>query len=421
MTNSNERRDQPTAPSGEVPGAGEADLHALFDEVDTKRLRSSRSIKWTKHPSDVIPAFIADMDFAPPPAISAALTAWLTDGFLGYPGWEYHGRVQAVASSYLHRRYGMVDDPGRLLLQTDVVQGMHAAMEVWSEPGDAILVLTPIYPPFLGVIREQGRRLLEYRMTSQDGRYGFDVDALRALVAEHRPSMLLLCNPHNPTGRVFTVDELTALAALAIEFEMTVVSDEIHSELVFAAHEHMPFETLSDEVRARTVTITSASKACNLAGLRTAVLIFGTKALRQQFDAHFSSHLLGVVSVPGMVAMETAWSDPSVARWQAACVGALEERAQQFRAGICAGAPELGLVPLEGTYLAWVDFSAVKRSYAAGESVATHLLTEARLALSEGPTFGSGLEKFARVNLATSPAIVDEIVTRIVGWVDRQR
>ena len=421
MTNSNERRDEPRAPGREVAGSGEADLSVLFDEVDSERLRASRSIKWTKHPSDVLPAFIADMDFAPPAAISAALAAWLTDGFLGYPGWEYHGRVQAVASSYLHRRYGMVDDPGRLLLQTDVVQGMHAAMEVWSEPGDAILVLTPIYPPFLGVIGEQGRRLLEYRMTSDDGLYGFDVDALRSLVAEHRPSMLLLCNPHNPTGRVFTVDELTALAALAIDFEMIVVSDEIHSELVFAAHEHMPFETLSDEVRARTVTITSASKACNLAGLRTAVLIFGTMALRQQFDARFSSHLLGVVSVPGMVAMETAWSDPSVARWQAACVGALEKRTNQFRAGISAGAPELRLVSQEGTYLAWVDFSAVKRSYAAGESVATPLLAEARLALSEGPTFGTGLETFARVNLATSPAIVDEIVRRIVGWVDRQR
>lgn len=417
MTNSSTGSNGSTAPGV----ADETDLSALFAEVDIDRLRASRSIKWTKHPPDVIPAFIADMDFAPPPAISAALAEWLTDGFLGYPGWEYHRRVQVVASSYLHRRHAMVDDPSRLLLQTDVVQGMHAAMQVWSEPGDSILVLTPIYPPFLGVIGEQGRRLLEYRMTGQDGRYGFDVDALRSLVAEHRPPMLLLCNPHNPVGRVFTVDELTALAALAVEFDMVVVADEIHSELVLPGHRHVAFETLSEEARARTVTITSASKACNLAGLRTAMLVFGSMALRQKFDARFSSHLLGVVSVPGMVAMETAWSDPSVEDWQAACVRALAERANQFRAGISAGAPELQLVPLEGTYLAWVDFSAVVRSYGAGESVATHLLTEARVALSEGPSFGAGLEKFGRVNLATSPALVDEIVARIVGWVDRQR
>ncbi len=392
-----------------------------FGSVDVARLRRARSSKWSYFDADVLPAWVADMDFEPPPAVLAGLQSWLDDGFLGYPGWRYHEHVRGVASRHLARRFGMLDDPERYLLLTDVVQGMHAALHVWSKPGDNVLVLTPIYPPFLSVIREQGRRLLEHRMEIVDGEYRFDADALRALVSVHRPPLLLLCNPHNPVGRVFTESELRSLAELSIEFDMVVVADEIHAELVFDGHRHIAFETLSEEVRERTVTITSASKSCSLAGLRAATVVFGSMALKETFDGVFSSHVLGVAPYPGLRAMEIAWTDPSVAEWLGACVVALADRRAQFATGLAARAPDVVHLPAQGTYLAWVDLSSPGLVYPAGDSAADRLREEARVAFSAGPTFGDGLEHFVRVNLATSPAIVDEILDRLCGWIDRQR
>ena len=392
-----------------------------FAAVDVARLRRARSTKWSNFDADVLPAWVADMDFDPPAAIRSGLQRWLDDGFLGYPGWRYHVHMRGVASRHLADRFGMLDDAERYTLQTDVVQGMHAAMRVWSEPGDNILVLTPIYPPFFSVIREQGRRLLEHRLEIVDGEYRFDLDALRALVSTHRPSMLLLCNPHNPVGRVFTESELRSLAELSIEFDIIVVTDEIHAELVFDGRRHVAFETLSEAIRERTITITSASKSCNLAGLRAATMAFGTMALKEAFDAVFSSHILGVVSYPGLLAMEIAWTDPSVAEWLSACVGALADRRGQFATGLAGRAPDIVHLPAQGTYLAWVDLSSLSLSFSAGESAADRLREEARVAFSPGPTFGDGLEHFIRVNLATSPEVVDEILDRLCGWINRQR
>ena len=398
-----------------------AELTALFSSVDVDRLRRGRSTKWSTFAADVLPAWVADMDFDPPPAVLSGLQGWLDDRFLGYPGWPYHKHLHEVASRHLSARFGMVDDPARFLLQTDVVQGMHAALQVWSKPGEQIFVLTPIYPPFLSVLREQGRRLLEYRMEIVDGEYCFDRDALRALIAANLPPMLLLCNPHNPVGRVFTESELRCLAELALEFDMVVVSDEIHAELIFDGRRHVAFETLSDEVRAHTVTITSASKSCNLAGLRTAMLVFGAAELKAQFDAVFSSHILGVVSYPGMLSMEIAWSEQSVAAWLRCCVSALSDRRDQFAAGLSTRVPEAVHIPSQGTYLAWVDLSALGLRLSEFGSAADRLRDEAKVAFSAGPTFGEGLEHFVRVNLATSPALVDEMLDRLGGWVDAQR
>ncbi len=392
-----------------------------FASVDVDRLRRARSTKWSTFAADVLPAWIADMDFDPPSAVAAGLQQWLDDGFLGYPGWEYHKHLHVVASAYLAQRHGMLDDPARYSLQTDVVQGMHAALHVWSKPDDPILVLTPIYPPFLGVVREQHRRLLEHRMEIVGGEYRFDAEVLRTLIAEHRPPVLLLCNPHNPVGRVFTESELRMLAELAIEFDMIVVSDEIHAELVFDGRRHIAFETLGEDVRARTITITSASKSCNLAGLRTATLIFGTMELKAKFDRVFSSHILGVASYPGLLAMEIAWSDPTVATWLGNCVRALSDTRLQFARVLAERVPGVRHLPAQATYLAWVDLSSLGLSFVGGESAADRLRAEAKVAFSAGPTFGVGLEHFVRVNLATSPVIVDEILDRLCGWIDRQR
>jgi cysteine-S-conjugate beta-lyase len=392
-----------------------------FTSVDEMLLRSSLSVKWTDHGPDVLPAWIADMDFSPPRAVVSALDELVNGGFLGYPGWSYHRHVEAVVSSWLHDRFSMEDDATRVALLTDVVQGMHAAVHVWSKPGDAVLVMTPIYPPFLEVLNEQGRELLDHRMNCVDGLYTFDIERLRAEVAHRRPTMMLLCNPHNPVGRVFTAAELADLGALAVEFDLVVVADEIHSELIFDPAQHIAFETISEEVRARTVTITSASKACNLAALRTAAVVFGTAALKAEFDAVLPFHLLGVVSVPGMRALEVCLTDESVAEWVRSCRSALNERCDQFATALASRVPGAIHRRPEGTYLAWVDLSVVARPLGEGDTVAKQLLEQVQLAVSSGPAFGVGLERFVRVNLATSPEIVDRIVDRIGMWADNQR
>ena len=290
---------------------------------------------------------------------------------------------------------------------------MHALVHVFTEPEDAVLLLTPIYPPFLTVLEEQRRRLIEYRMTVVDGRWSLDLEALRVMVERERPKMFMLCHPHNPLGRMFSALELAGITAICEEFEVLVVSDEIHADLVFAPFTHIPFASVAG-ASARTVTITSASKSFNLAGLRCAVMFFGSVALKERFDRVFSSHILGVPAVAGILAAITAWTEGD--EWMAACLEHLDSnRTYAYERLLPLDLVSAQRAPIiEATYLQWLDFSTLVPE--SEESVALLLRKEAKVALNEGPTFGTGLGRNARLNLGTSRAILTEALDRIETW-----
>src|SRR5690606_36437248 len=197
-------------------------------------------------------------------------------------------------------------DPERVEVLADVVQGIHVAIDRFTAPGEGVVVQTPVYPPFLGALPESGRRLVENPLVWTGTRYEMDLDGLRTALGRDGAHLLLLCHPQNPTGRVFTRAELEALADVVLAHDLVVVSDEIHGDLAFAEHPFVPFASLGPEVAARTITLTSATKAFNIPGLRCAVAAFGSRELHRRF-AGVPRHLRGGINLFGLAATRAAW------------------------------------------------------------------------------------------------------------------
>jgi cystathionine beta-lyase len=245
----------------------------------------------------------------------------------------------------------------------------------------------------------------------------FDAEQLRAQMVASNARALMLCSPHNPVGRLWSREELLALGSLAEELDLQVIADEIHSDLVFDGV-FIGFAALSDSLRARTITITSANKAYNLAALKVAMVVFGTAAQEARLLTRITKRMVGAVSTAGVLANFAAYREGGP--WLDAAVEYLRENRLLFARTLRELAPEITVTVPEATYLSWLDFSAVPGVVGGGE-VALRLVDEARVGLNEGTTFGAGLSAFARANLATSRSLVVELATRIGTWAAAQR
>ena len=368
-------------------------------------LRARGAGKWRKYPADVLPAYVAEMDFKVAPAIQSALRRFTDRQDYGY-GLEsdFEGLYGAFAR-WMSRRHGWTLDPAMTIATADVVQGLVAAVVAFSSPGDGVIVQTPIYPPFLRVVEWTGRRLVENPLRLE-GRFTIDLAGLRHVAAD--ASAILLCNPHNPTGRVFTSDELAGIAAIADEHDLVIVSDEIHADLAFPPAKHIPMEVIAPS---RTVTLTSATKSFNIPGTRAAVCHFGSAALKDRFDAVIAEHLLGRPSRFGVDATIAAWTDSE--DW-------LDETMRYLAANRdlvtrwAASRPQVGYHAPEGTFLAWFDCRALLLP----GSPFDFFLDAARVALGSGREFGSPGEGHVRLNFATSKDILDEVLARMSHAID---
>jgi len=378
--------------------------------AELARLRRRRGVKWRRYGPDVLAAWVADMDLEPPPAVVAALGEVLAAGDLGYPDLHASPLVGLVVER-MAARHGWRPDPDLVLPLTDVMQGVLLAIETLTGPGDGVVVQTPIYPPFHRAVAATGRRLDDHPLrVDPTGRAELDVDRLAAVV-DPRTRMLLVCNPHNPTGRVLTRDELGALGRIAVERDLVVVSDEIHADLVHPGHRHVPMATLGPEVAARTFTLTSPTKAFNLAGTRVAVGIAGSRELADRLAA-IPRHLLGAPGTFGLAAAEAAWGRSDA--WLAATMGLLT-RHRDVVAAWARGRAGVVHAPPEATYLAWLDLRALELP---GGPFA-FLLEHAGVALSDGAEFTAHGAGHVRLNFATSGPVLDAVLERIDGALDR--
>jgi cysteine-S-conjugate beta-lyase len=381
-----------------------------FDDVSPAALRRAGGIKWGSYPSDVLPAFVADMDFAVAPVVREALARQLEDSAYRYPR-EREGRGGALAETFalrMRERYGWRADASRALVLADVVQGLFAGVLAYAEPRQGVLVQSPVYPPFFAAVRETGRQLVDSPLRMSGGRYMIDSEHLEQAVDEHT-RLLMLCNPQNPTGRVFDRFELEAVAEVVLRHDLIVLADEIHADLVFDGRQHVPFASLSPEVAARTVTFTSASKAFNIAGLCCAVAHFGSESLRQRF-LQVPPHLRGPASNPGIAATVAAWSSRGTA-WLGELLPYLAHGRDLVTRWAREHVPAAPYGPPEGTYLAWLDLGLPQ----AGR----YLLEHARVALSGGPAFGAS-HSFVRLNFATSHSVLEEILRRMAAALKRR-
>ncbi|MCE0507668.1 aminotransferase class I/II-fold pyridoxal phosphate-dependent enzyme [Microbacterium sp. KKR3/1] len=373
-------------------------------------LRERSSEKWREYPADVLPLFVAETDFPLAPAVSAALQRAVAVGDTGYVA----SRTPLAESfaAFAARRYGWSPDPARMRSTADVSMGLVEILRRVTQPGERVVVTPPVYPPFYDLVAESGAEV--ERVPLRDTGIGWELDLAGIRGAfEDGATAMLLCNPHNPTGTVHARESLAALADLAEEFGVAVISDEIHAPLAQPGTGFTPFLAASDAARRVGYAVVSASKAFNLAGLKCALMVTA--------DEETTAVVRGLpVEVEwrtgqfGLLAAVAAFSEESD-EWLDGLLRTLDENRVLLEDLLASHLPGARYRIPDAGYLAWIDLSALGW----GENPARRILRDAKVALHFGPAFGIEGAGHVRLNFGTSPEILTEAVERIAALVDR--
>jgi cystathionine beta-lyase len=380
-----------------------------FDEVTVEQLRAAGGLKWSQHP-EAIGSFVAETDFGTAPAVLEAMHRSLDLGQLGYLPEALRVGLSEAFSRFARTSYGWEVDPDRVRPLADVVAGLTSAISFFSAPGAPVIVPTPAYMPFFTVPPWMGREVLEVPMARDGDRFVYDLDALDAAYRAGG-GLLVLCNPHNPIGRVLERSELVAVSEVVERHGGRVFSDEIHAPLVYDGHTHVPYATVSEAAASHTVTAVSASKAWNLPGLKCAQLVLTNDAdaalwSEVGFMAEHGAANLGVVA-------NTAAYDAG-GPWLADLVTYLDGQRRLLGDLLAEHLPEVGYRPPEGTYLAWLDC----RRLGLGDHPAEFFLEHAGVALTDGPACGTVGAGFARLNFATPRPVLEQTVRQLASALD---
>ena len=355
-------------------------------------------------PPEGLAMWVADMEFPPPASVQQALEKMTAHGIYGYFG-DDNAYLNAIRW-WMETRHGWAVDPAHIFTTHGLVNGTGLCLDAFTQPGDGIVLMTPVYHAFARTIRAAGREVVECRLAQQDGRYKLDFAAWDAQMTG-REKMLILCSPHNPGGRVWTLAELQATADFCRRHDLILISDEIHHDLVFPGHKHHVMANAAPDITDRLVMMTAATKTFNIAGSHTGNVIIADPALRQRFADRMMA--LGISPNSFGMHMVPAAYSPEGAAWVDALMAYLEENRRVFERGVAA-IPGASVVALESTYLEWVDFSGTGMEPA---EIARRVEKEARIAANHGATFGTGGERFLRFNIATPRARVVEAVARL--------
>ena len=369
-----------------------------FDTVVDRR--DSASLKWDHYSGrDIIPFWVADMDFRSPPVVIKALHERISHGVFGYT--EVPKSLVQTVQGMLAREYAWDVDPDWLVWLPGLVCGLHVACRTVGSGDDEVLTFTPVYPPFMSAPVLSGRSLVQVPLSHTDGVWGIDFKQLEMLTTD-KCRMLMLCSPHNPVGRVWRREELQALADYAERHDLIICSDEIHAGLVLDQNvRHIPIATLSPEVAARTITLHAPSKTYNIPGLGCSFAVIPDDSLRRRFKRVMAG-IVPHVNLFGYSAAEAAYAHGEP--WRLALIEYLRENRRVLLENL-AELPNISASPVEATYLAWIDFRG------AGLAHPARFLEDWGVGLSEGSDFG--LSGFARLNFGCSRSLLEEGVVRI--------
>jgi cystathionine beta-lyase len=381
-------------------------MDAILGDCSLERLRTRKSFKWRTHPADVLPAFVAEMDFDPAAPIKAAIVAALDAGDCGYP---HIGELGEAFAQFAADRLNWSPDPELVFAIPDVMTGIAEIIQGITEPGAGIVINPPVYAPFFFRLELTGRRIVEAPLAvAADGGYQLDLDSLDAALGRPGVGAYLLCNPHNPLGRVWTSTELTAVAELCARHRIPVLADEIHAPLVLPGARHVSFQTIDHEVARQAVVFTSASKGWNIPGLKCGIAVAASRQsaalLAERWEALLGSHL-------GVLASVAAFRDARP--WLDAVVVQLASNAALLSTLLAESLPAVRYRPPQASFLAWLDC----RELGLGDDPAAVFLDRGRVALSPGPDFGTQGQGFARLNMGTSPELLTDAVRRMAAAV----
>jgi cystathionine beta-lyase len=385
-----------------------------FDTVIDRR--SSNSMKWTgaskflsgpEPDPELLAMWVADMDFRAPPAVLEALHEAVDHGVFGYPNGATASYLNAVVS-WQGRRFGWDVSPEWIVQTSGIIQGVKTAVQAFSHPGDSVLIQPPVYAHFRDDVLANGRRITNAPLVLENGRYSFDPVAFERAILPNT-KLFILCNPHNPTGNVWSADELQVMGEICMRHGVLVIADEIHEDLVLnPAKRHIPFASLSEEFRQNSITCTSPSKTFNLAGLQSANVLIPNRRLREEYSRQLDRNAFELVNVLGMVAAEAAYSHGEP--WLEEMLAYLRANQRHFADELRKAAIGIDVLPVDALYLAWMD---CRRFMSDADELNRFFLTKAKVWLDNGPKFGVEGEGFMRINLACPRSTVDDALERI--------
>lgn len=385
-----------------------------FDSVVDRS--GTDAVKWdaplAEYGPGVIPLSVADMDLPAPPAVVEAVTARARHGVYGYT--ELPPDYGEVVGDWFARRHGWRLDPERLIHVQRVVEAVPLLLRAWTEPGDAVLVHSPYYAPTAAAVERNGRRLVTSPLLLRNGTYTMDFDGMERAFRDEGVRVVLLCSPHNPTGRVWSREELTRLAELCLRHGVFVISDDVYADFTGPAftdrgRAHTFLASLGEDIARSTVTCLSPNKTFNLAGLEISNLVVPDPELRERLRTMMAAAGMHNPSFFAATATKAAYGHGE--EWLDALLAHLDGNLSRLRTFLAERMPRIRLIEPEGTCLAWLDC----RAWSGADDAELTRLTaaEARVALSTGGSFGAGHEGFARVNLATPRPLLDEALRRL--------
>jgi cystathionine beta-lyase len=383
-----------------------------FDEIFPRE--NTNSVKFDLRKlyfgrEDVIPMWVADMDFPVPPFVSEAVMKRAGHPIYGYsiiPGSYY----QAIID-WQQRRFGWEIQKDWIQFSPGVVTGLNVIVQALTEPGDKIIVQPPVYFPFFSSVENNGRKLILNQLIEKDGVYSIDFEDLESKMKDGA-KMLIICSPHNPVGRCWTREELEWIGAKGVEHGVLIVSDEIHCDLVFEPHRHIPLATLSGDIANNTITCIAPSKTFNLAGLFSSSIIIQNDSLRRRFKfaeekVHLSANLFGITAAEAAYSQGDAWLKELLAY--------LQSNINLVKDHFAKNLPEITISPAEATYMLWLDF---RQLGIPAPELKKRLIEKAGLGLVDGPVFGPGGEGFQRLNVACPKSTLLKALERFHNILD---
>ena len=382
------------------------DFNTITDRRNTNAIKFDLALARGK-PADVLPLWVADMDFPTAPEILEALHEKVSHGIFGYsvPSESFYEAVknwQKSEHDFEVTRREIVTSPG-------VVFAIASAIKAFTREGEAVLIQTPVYYPFKNMILANGRRLVTNSLFEKNGKWQIDFDDFEKKITENVVKLFILCSPHNPVGRVWTHEELSRLSEICLRHNVIVFADEIHNDFVFEPNKHTVFANISEETAQNCIVSTSASKTFNLAALQFSINFIKNPELKSRFKAEIDKTGYDEPSIMGLVATEAAYTHGK--DWLSALKKHLSSNLDFLRAFLAEKLPRVRLIEPEGTYLLWLDFSACGYS---DDELDDIIVNKAKLWLDRGTMFGSEGAQYQRINIATPRAILEDALNRLL-------
>lgn len=387
-----------------------------FDDCPSRQ--GSASVKYDLrqmffNTDDVIPLWVADMDFRTPAFIMDAVRKRAEHEILGYSI-----RPQSFSDAIINwnqKRHQWKVNKGSILFSPGIVPALNMAVEAYTEKGDAVLVQPPVYFPFFNAVKDFERKLIENPLKLSNGRLNIDFEDFEQKIVDNNVKMFLLSNPHNPGGSVWTEEELQSMGEICLKHRVLVLSDEIHADLIFEGHKHIPLASVSDDIAHITITAMAPSKTFNIAGLATSYMIISNPDLREKFEKTINRWHVGNGNIFGNVALEAAYNYGE--EWLEELMAYLKGNITYVHNFIAEHLPRIKVVLPEATYLVWLDCRGLELG---DDQLRDFFIQEAGLGLNEGRSFGTGGSGFMRLNIAAPKSLIEKAMGQLKTAYDKR-